>query len=113
MSILAAQLERGAARQFGVELVHDLLDAGADAAQVAAVHVGVHVEHRLHVVVVDDLRRHAAADVDQIGKQLRAARRRARIAVGERSLVGPGADAGIDALAEPASDVGRRACSPR
>ena len=48
------------------------------------VHVGVHVEDRLHVVVIDDFGSHAARHHGQIGEQLRSASGRARIAVGQR-----------------------------
>ncbi len=47
---------------FGAVLGHDRCRSSrGDAAEVAALHVGVDVEHRLDVGVVDDLRRHAAA----------------------------------------------------
>ncbi len=69
---LAAQVERGAARQLLLGRAAMIFStAGADAAQVAPVHVGVHVEDRLHVVVVDDLGRDAALDAGQVGEQLR------------------------------------------
>ena len=43
------------------------------AAQVAAVHVRVHVVHRLHVVVIHDRDRRTAAHGGQVAEQLRRA----------------------------------------
>ena len=86
---------RGAARQLGRHLCDDLLDSRAHAAEIAAVHIGVDVDHRLHVVVVDDCRGDAAAHGDHIGEQLRTARSRAGVAVGGGCLVRTGADSGV------------------
>ena len=74
----------------GVDLGDDLFHRRAHRAQVAAVDVGVDIEHRLHVVVVDDFRRHAAPDAGQVGEQLRAAGRGSGIAVGGGRLAGAG-----------------------
>ena len=44
------------ARQLGLGLMDDVLDGGADGAQVTTIDVGVNIHNGLHVVVVDDLR---------------------------------------------------------
>ena len=68
---------------------------GADAAQIAPVHIRVHVEDRPHVVVVDDHGRVVALHGDQVRKQLRAARHGAGISVGLRGAAGRSADEAI------------------
>ncbi len=95
VSILAAQGERGAARQMGALLLHDFFHLRAHAAQIAPVHVGVHIKNRPHVVVVDDHRRGAALNRHQVGEKLRAARHRAGVSVGLRGAAGRGADGSI------------------
>src|ERR1017187_8519623 len=92
---LSAHVDGGAAGQLGRHLRDDLFDARAHAAQIAAVHIGIHIHHRLDVVVVDDGGRHAAADGNHIGKQLGSTRGRAGIAVGGGVLVWSGAHSGV------------------
>ena len=84
----------------------DLLDARAHAAQVAAVHVGVDVEHRLHVVVVDDLpARRRGRPSTRLESSCGLPERSAGIAVGRGRLIRSGADAALVGLAEPAIEV--------
>src|ERR1019366_3933859 len=73
----------------------DLLHAGTNAAEVAAVNIGVDIDHGSHVVVIDNLRGGAASHGDHIREQLGAAGRGAGIAVGRGSLVRAGADSGV------------------
>ena len=54
-----------------VEFAEHLPDVSRDAAEVAVLGRREHVEHRLHVVVVDDDWRVVALDAGQIAKQLR------------------------------------------
>ena len=61
---LATQIERGAARQMLGLFGHDLFDFVADAAEIAAVDIGIDIEHGPDVVVVDDDGRDAAFDGD-------------------------------------------------
>src|SRR5205814_774966 len=73
------------ARQIRLFFLQDLLDFAANASQIAAVDVGVHVEYRGDVVVIDDDRTVAALHVNQIRQELRGpAVHRARVAVGLR-----------------------------
>ena len=81
--VFPAQRKRRAARQI-LFLVHDFLDVAPDRAQVSAIHVGVHVKHRRHIVVVDDHRPIAAFHVDQIRQKLCVLGQRTRVAIGKR-----------------------------
>ena len=93
---LSAQIERRAARQMRLFLAHDLPHFRAHAAQVPPVHIGIHVEDRPHVVVVDDHGHVGTLHRDQVGEKLRAVRRGAGISVGLGRAVRRSAD-GVDA----------------
>ena len=81
---LAANIDGTAARQARLGLRDDLLHRASHAAQIAAVHVGVNVVNRRHVVVVHNLRRHAAGGGRQVAEQLRSGAGGSGIAVGRR-----------------------------
>ena len=68
---LAADGERAAARQLRPQRVNDPLHVGRHASQVAPLHVGVDLEHRLHVVVAHDRLRDGAVQVRHVAQQLR------------------------------------------
>ncbi len=103
---LAAQVDGGTAGQLGLDLLDDLFDAGTDRSQIAAVHVGIDIEDRLHIVMVDDFGRHAAVHASQVGEQLRRADHRAGVAIRHRRLVGRYARSGVAGVGDPRQGSG-------
>ena len=82
---------------FAAALSTSLSTAEPTAPRSRPVDVGINIEYRLHIVMVDDFGRDAARDVGQVGQQLRAAVGGAGIAVRLGGLVGAAADAGVSA----------------
>ena len=105
--VLAPQGQRRPTRQARLLVPHDLLDFRTDAAQIAPIDVGVDIEDRGHVVVIDYDRTVAAFHVHQIRQKLsRTAGHRTRVAVGLRDAARRGPTEALPAAAAPASEPG-------
>src|SRR4029434_7571524 len=50
---LAAHVDRAAGWKFGAKLVYDFCNLIGDATEISALHIGINIEHRLHVGVAD------------------------------------------------------------
>ena len=66
--ILAADGDGGGGRQAGLDLVDGFLDVGRDGAQIAAVDIGVDIDHPLNRVMVDGLHVGGGRDSGNVGQ---------------------------------------------
>ena len=71
---LAAHVNRASGRKFGAKLVYDFCDLIGNATEIGALHIGIDVEHRLHIGVADVRWCFIALERDQIAQQLRMRR---------------------------------------
>ena len=87
-------------------LAHDAFYIASDAAEVAPVHIGIHVVDGPHIVVIHNDRSVGPLDTDQVGKQLSAARHGPGISVRLRGTAGSGGDrSALPPAAAPACEA--------
>src|SRR5208337_494153 len=68
---LAADEYAAAARKLLLDIVHELCDFGSQRAEIASIDGGIHIDHRLYIVVGDGSRTRDRGSVHQIAEELR------------------------------------------
>ena len=95
--------------RFGRSSATICLDCPANASQVAAIDVGIDVEHRRHIVVIDDDRAVAARHIDETRQELSGpARHRSRVAIRLRNAAWRRPDRRVSGRRHAGERPGRR-----